>query len=119
MKITGITFIGTRTHARSSMASFLRDVLGLVPAAPAAGMDADVFDLPDGSSFAVAPGVPPDEDDRTIGFSVDDLEGARAAIEAAGVWVDEISVNDRFRYVHFRAPDGHLYELVEERVHGA
>jgi catechol 2,3-dioxygenase-like lactoylglutathione lyase family enzyme len=116
MRITGITFVGTRTDARPAMAEFLRDVLGLSPAEPAAGMDADVFDLPDGSSFAVAPGVAPDGDDRTVGFSVADIDEARTALEAAGVWVDpEIAVNERFRYLHFRAPDGHLYELVEER----
>lgn len=116
MRITGITFVGTRTDARPAMAEFLRDVLGLSPSTPAAGMDADVFDLPDGSSFAVAPGVPPGEEDRTVGFSVDGLDEARTALEHAGVWVDdEVSVNERFRYLHFRAPDGHLYELVEER----
>jgi glyoxylase I family protein len=115
MQITGITFVGTRTDARPAMAEFLRDVLGLAPVPPTGGMDAEVFDLPDGSSFAVTSGVPPDEDDRTIGFSVDDIEAARQALEAAGVWTDdEVSTNDRFRYLHFRAPDGHLYELVEE-----
>ena len=116
MRITGITFVGTRTDARPAMADFLREVLGLSPAAPTPGMDADVFDLPDGSSFAVAPGVPPGEDDRTVGFSVDDLDAARAALDAAGIWTDdEISVNDRFRYLHFRGPDGQLYELIEGR----
>ena len=116
MRINGITFVGSRTDARPAMAAFLRDVLGLATAAPAEGMDADVFQLPDGSSFAVAPGVPPEEDDRTIGFSVDDIDAARARLVGAGVWVDpEVSVNERFRYLHFRAPDGHLYELVEER----
>lgn len=119
MRINGITFVGTRTDARPAMAAFVRDVLGLAPGEPAAGMDADVFDLPDGSSFAVAPGVPPDEEDRTVGFSVDDIDEARAALDAAGLWVDdEIAVNERFRYLHFRAPDGHLYELVEERRPG-
>jgi glyoxylase I family protein len=116
MKINGITFVGTRTDARPAMAEFVREVLGLSPAQPAGGMDADVFDLPDGSSFAVAPGVPPDEEDRTVGFAVADIEEARRDLDAAGVWVDdEIAVNERYRYLHFRAPDGHLYELVEER----
>jgi catechol 2,3-dioxygenase-like lactoylglutathione lyase family enzyme len=115
MRITGITFVGTRTDARPAMAEFLRDVLRLTPAPPTEGMDAEVFGLPDGSSFAVTSGVPPDEDDRTLGFSVDGIEEARQALEAAGVWTDdEVAVNDRFRYLHFRAPDGQLYELVEE-----
>ena len=32
-----------------------------------------------------------------------------------GVEVDAPAANDRHRYIHFRAPDGKLYELVEER----
>jgi catechol 2,3-dioxygenase-like lactoylglutathione lyase family enzyme len=115
VRITGITFVGTRTDERSEMAAFLREVLGLAPAAPTAGMDAEVFDLPDGSSFAVTSATPGD-DDRTIGLSVDDIDEAWNRLRAAGVWTDdEISINDRFRYLHFRAPDGQLYELVEER----
>jgi hypothetical protein len=38
-----------------------------------------------------------------------------AELRAAGVEVDEPAENDLQRYVHFRAPDGKLYELVEER----
>jgi glyoxylase I family protein len=114
MRITGITFVGTRTGARPEMAAFLRDVLGLAPAAPTAGMDAEVFDLPDGSSFAVT-SAGPDDDPRTIGLSVDDIDEAWARLRAAGVATDDaVTTNDRFRYLHFRAPDGQLYELVEE-----
>ena len=41
-------------------------------------------------------------------------EAATDELRAAGVDVDdEIAANERFRYVHFRAPDGRLYELVE------
>jgi catechol 2,3-dioxygenase-like lactoylglutathione lyase family enzyme len=64
----------------------------------------------------VTPGAAPTEDDRTVGFLVDDLDDARRVLLAAGVAVDEeIATNARFRYLHFRAPDGHLYELLEER----
>jgi catechol 2,3-dioxygenase-like lactoylglutathione lyase family enzyme len=116
MRITGITFVGTRTGARPAMTTFVREVLGLAPVTAVDGMDADLFALPDGSSFAVASSVPPDEDDRTVGFLVDDLDDARRVLLASGVEVDdEISANERFRYLHFRAPDGHLYELVEDR----
>lgn len=119
MRITGITFVGTSTGVRPAMTEFVRDVLLLAPSAPTAGMDADVFDLPDGSSFAVAAAIPPDEQERTVGFSVDDVHEARRALETAGVWVDdEVSENDRYLYLHFRAPDGRLYELVEARVKG-
>jgi glyoxylase I family protein len=99
------------------MTEFLREVLRLPLSDATVGMDADVFVLPDGSSFAVAEADAPDEEERTVGFSVDDLHEARRALETAGVWVDdEVSENDRYRYLHFRGPDGRLYELVEERT---
>ena len=51
---------------------------------------------------------------RSIGFLVDDVERAAQELRAVGAEVDdEISGNARERYVHFRAPDGQLYELVE------
>jgi catechol 2,3-dioxygenase-like lactoylglutathione lyase family enzyme len=112
VRVTGLMFVGTRTGARAEMADFVRTVLGLAPA-HVTGVDADLFELPDGSSFAVTeaddvPGA------RTVGFSVEDLEAATDELRAAGVDVDdEIAANERFRYVHFRAPDGRLYELVE------
>ena len=93
------------------MTDFVRTVLGLAPAR-VSGLDADLFELPDGSSFAVAE-VEDAPGERTVGFGVDDLEPATDE-RAAGVDVDdEIAANERFRYVHFRAPDGRLYELVE------
>lgn len=117
MRITGITFVGTRTDERAAMTRFVREVLGLTSAPPVDGMDADLFSMPDGSSLAVTPGVASTEDDRTIGFLVDDLDEARGVLVASGVEVDEeISTNAQFRYLHFRAPDGHLYELLEERA---
>jgi glyoxylase I family protein len=116
MRITGITFVGTRTDARPAMTRFLQEVFGLTASPSVEGMDADLFSMPDGSSFAVTPGVPSTEDDRTVGFRVEDLDDARRVLQASGVEVDdEISTNAQFRYLHFRAPDGHLYELLEER----
>ena len=116
MRISGITFVGTRTNERTAMAEFAREVLGLTAVPPVDGMDADLFAMPDGSSLAVTNGVTPPEDDYTVGFLVEDLEDARHELIASGVEVDdEISVNSQFRYLHFRAPDGHLYELVEPR----
>ena len=116
MEILGLVFAGSATERRPEMARFAADVLGLEPA-PVGGVSADVFALPDGALFAVA--GPRDakrgETSRTIGFLVADLATAVAELRAAGVEVDEPAANDRHRYVHFRAPDGKLYELVEER----
>ena len=51
---------------------------------------------------------------RTIGFLVADLDAAIEELHAAGVETDGIGRNARWRYTHFRMPDGKLYELVEE-----
>ncbi len=57
--------------------------------------------------------------DRSLGFLVASINEAVRELRAAGTPVDEvISGNARERYVHFRAPDGQLYELVERRPSG-
>ena len=95
------------------MAAFVRDVLGLAQIA-VEGAEAEFFELPDGSSFAVSPTDEDDVAERTVGFLVADVDQAAAELRAAGVETDDVSATDRQRYVHFRAPDGRLYELVEE-----
>jgi glyoxylase I family protein len=114
MEVLGLVFAGSATDRRPEMAAFAADVLGFEPA-PTGGVSADMFALPDGSSFAVVGPREMGETSRTIGFLVADLEAAVAELRAAGVEVDEPAENDRHRYVHFRAPDGKLYELVQER----
>ena len=114
MEILGLVFAGSATDRRPEMARFVGDVLGLAPA-PTGGVSADMFALPDGAFFAVAGPRDMGETSRTIGFLVADLDAALDELRAAGVDVDKPAANDRHRYVHFRAPDGKLYELVEER----
>jgi catechol 2,3-dioxygenase-like lactoylglutathione lyase family enzyme len=114
VRINGLTFVGTRTVARETMSRFVQDVLGLATIG-LSGIDADLFEFPDGSMFAVAPTDDP-TGERTVGFLVEDLDAACAELRAADVEVDDsIAANKRFRYVHFRAPDGKLYESVEAR----
>ena len=114
MQILGLIFAGTATDRREEMARFAADVLGL-DAVPVNGASADMFDLPDGSTFAVAGPRELGETSRTLGFLVADLDGAVAELRASGVAIDDPVGNERFRYAHFRAPDGELYELVERR----
>ncbi|RBY83257.1 VOC family protein [Blastococcus sp. TF02A-30] len=119
MDIRGIVFAGTATSARAEMRVFAQEVLGMRPA-PVEGVEADLFDLPDGSSFAIASpeGMGPTQ--RSLGFLVDDLDAAVAELVRSGVAVDpSVSGNERERYVHFTAPDGQLYELVERRTPAA
>jgi glyoxylase I family protein len=74
--------------------------------------------LADGATFAVGPSDGTSAaggDGRTVGFLIDDVDAAAAELRAAGVPTDdEVSVNARYRCAHFRAPDGHVYELVEQ-----
>ncbi len=114
MRIKGLAFVGTRTADREAMTRFVQDVLRVRPT-HLSGIDADLFELPDGSMFAIAPTDDP-TGERTVGFLVEDLDAACVELRAADVEVDDsVAMNERFRYVHFRAPDGRLYELVEAR----
>ena len=114
MQILGLAFAGTATEYRAEMARFVLTTLGLEPV-QVGGVDADMFALPDRSHFAVADPRNGRHTARSIGFQVEKLDEAIAELRAAGVQVDEPAENERHRYVHFRAPDGKLYELVEER----
>ena len=75
----------------------------------------DIDAIGDEESLAVADPRGMRVTTRSIGFQVETLDEAVAELRAAGVEVDEPAENERQRYVHFRAPDGKLYELVEER----
>ncbi|CAA9396111.1 MAG: hypothetical protein AVDCRST_MAG75-1841 [uncultured Propionibacteriaceae bacterium] len=112
MRVLGICFAGTSTEERRPMTRFVGEVLGL-PQFRVDGVEADLFGLPDGSSFAVASLGGMGESSRSLGFLVADLDEAIAEFAAAGVPTDAPAENARERYVHFTAPDGHLYELVE------
>jgi glyoxylase I family protein len=115
MRILGLCFAGTATDNRDEMRGFLQDVLGL-STTDVAGVEADWFELPDGTAFAVASPGGMGETGRSIGFLVDDLASGLDELRAGGVEVDdEISENAVSRYAHFTAPDGRLYELVERR----
>lgn len=114
MRILGLTFAGTATEHREEMSNFLRDRLHLEQVG-VDGVEADLFSLPDGSQFAVAfPGGMGDTT-RSIGFLVEGLEDALAGLAESGVEVGVATENAGARYVHFRAPDGQLYELIERK----
>ena len=116
MRILGLCFAGTATEERAAMSDFVGDVLGL-PRVVLDGAEADFFDLPDGSTFAVASPAGMGETRRSIGFLVDDLQAALEELRGHGVETDpEVSENETMRYAHFVAPDGRLYELIEKRT---
>ena len=87
MEVLGLVFAGSATPHRAAMAAMVADVLGLAKV-PDPGMDADLFDLPDGSRFGVADEREPGGGtSRTIGFLVADLDDAVRELRAAGATV--------------------------------
>ncbi|MGI8881149.1 MAG: VOC family protein [Jatrophihabitans sp.] len=112
MNILGLAFAGSATRQRREMTGFLREILSLT-SVQVDGVEADLFRLADGSHFAVSePGAMGDTA-RSIGFLIEDLDAAIAELSLANVEVGRVTQNAQERYVHFRAPAGPLYELVE------
>jgi len=94
------------------MTAFINETFSL-PRLELVGVEADLFGLPDGSVFAVSsPGAMGDTP-RSIGFLVDDLDEAAALLVAVGLEPSPVGENEREHYLHFRAPDDELYELVQ------
>ena len=112
MEIKGIVFSGTATAKADETTAFFRGIFSQEPE-PLEGLPAQVFDFPDGSSFGVVQ-VPEEMATRTIGFQVDDLDAAVQELKDKGIDVGDIGSNQLGRYIHFTAPDGCLYELVEK-----
>jgi catechol 2,3-dioxygenase-like lactoylglutathione lyase family enzyme len=116
MQILRLAWVGTRTEAFEETVALFRDVLGLAPIAH--DRDFDVLEVPDGATvevFGPASGFNQHLTSPVAGFEVDDLAGAERELRAAGTeivlapaWGGERA------WLHFRAPDGHLYELMQD-----
>ena len=121
MKVRGIVWLGTRTPRFGEM----RDFFGRIAGDPHIDDDGfAVWDLPNGDRLEVfGPGGddPPFEDAPVAGFLVDDVAAARAELEQLD-GVDFIGpIHDDGgsgnRWSHFRAPDGHVYEVTNRPDH--
>jgi glyoxylase I family protein len=112
-----LVFAGSSTEHRAAMVAFARDVLSMTPIS-IGGVEADVFGLPDGSTFAVSSPGGMGVTDRSIGFLVDDLDEAAGALQRSGHAVGPVVENARERYFHFRGPDEQIYELIERKAGG-
>jgi catechol 2,3-dioxygenase-like lactoylglutathione lyase family enzyme len=123
MEVKGIRWIGVGTDRLAAMRSFAIDVLGL----RAVGTDTDDFvelAMADGAKLELF-GSPAVQDGPwqfasnpvVAGFLVDDIEGARAELaRTPGVeLLGELRVTPSgYGWQHFRAPDGHVYELTAD-----
>jgi catechol 2,3-dioxygenase-like lactoylglutathione lyase family enzyme len=115
--IIKLAWVGTRTNNFESTVDFFRDVLGLTPDLDLPGFR--VLKLPDGSKVEIF--GPDSEMNRhfttgpVVGFLVDDVDAAASELRARGIEIlhtaDDESGN---RWVHFRAPDGNIYEFTQD-----
>jgi hypothetical protein len=122
-----------KTESFEAMSVFVRDVLGLHPGHTDDGWA--VFQLESGDRDLVEVYRPGGYDERllpvaatgpTVAFAVDDLLAARAELVAADieivadiVWAAEAFDDPRldgWGWLFFRAPDGNVYALQQDRA---
>jgi hypothetical protein len=119
MRVIGIAWLGTRTDRFDEMREFFRELTGVAPREEqglaafelASGDRIEVLDPAVGESYMVAP---------VAGFLVEDVAAARAELESRGIeFLGPIQTGAGSSWSHFRAPDGHVYELTELPGHPA
>jgi catechol 2,3-dioxygenase-like lactoylglutathione lyase family enzyme len=118
MDVRRIAWLGVRTEHADAMVAFLRDTLGM--ALEHAGNDQWVFSLPDGAKTEVFSSDSPHnvhfESAPVAGFYVDDVSQATDELREAGVEIVHgpvVEDDGDAAWVHFRGPDGNLYELTQ------
>ena len=116
MRVLSLVWVGTRTTEYAATVAFFSDVLGL--GVGSSETDFAVLDVPDGATVEVF--GPASEYNRHLthpvaGFLVADLDGAVEELRAAGVEIVlPVQRGGTRSWMHFRAPDGFVYELVED-----
>jgi catechol 2,3-dioxygenase-like lactoylglutathione lyase family enzyme len=117
MRVRSIRWVGTATSDYAPMVAFARDVLGMRVSFEEEATT-ELLTL-DGDAFQVF--GPGDDYHDFFGrhargpvplFEVDDVHEARTELVLAGIEViGDMAHDSTWEWVHFRAPDGHLYEL--------
>ena len=118
MRVLSLAWVGTRTTEYAATVAFFRDVLGL--GVHSSETDFTVLEVPDGATVEVF--GPASAHNRhfthpVAGFLVADLEEAERELRAAGIEIVlPIQSGDTRAWMHFRAPDGFIYEVIEDRT---
>jgi catechol 2,3-dioxygenase-like lactoylglutathione lyase family enzyme len=120
MRVLGLGWLGTRTEHFDELVRFYRDGLRLPVDHEEPGFV--VFRLPDGTHVEVF--GPDDQQHRhfttgpVAGFLVEDIDLSRPDLERAGAVFFGPTEGETggYRWAHFRAPDGNVYELTEKPV---
>ena len=122
MKIKGLVWLGTRTAQFEQMNDFCRSVLGLSETSNDSGLA--VYQLPNGDIFEIFDARHENFQDSFMthpvaGFLVDDIAAARAEMESKGIeFIGPIlGETEDYKWTHFRAPDGFVYELTYSTAH--
>ena len=120
MKVKGIVWLGTRTDRFEQMNDFCRDLMGLSQKLLEPGFA--VYELPNGDLFEVFGSDQAENQFMThpvAGFLVDDIVAARAEMEARSIeFLGPIKGDtEDYKWTHFRAPDGFVYELTYSTSH--
>jgi catechol 2,3-dioxygenase-like lactoylglutathione lyase family enzyme len=121
MEVRNVRWIGTATRNYPAMIQFVREVLSLRVNFEEASTTE--FVTVDGDALQViGPGHPYFDffGQHALGpvplFEVTDLHAAASELRAAGIeTVGSTGVDSIWRWIHFRAPDGHLYEMASRR----
>ncbi len=114
MRVQGIAWAGTRSARWSETVEMFEAQLGLRRSHELPGIA--VFACDNGDTVEV---FTTDERDHVhfttgpvVGFAVDDIESARAELEAAGTEVlGPIQRGGGLAWLHFRGADGNVWEL--------
>lgn len=125
MKSTGIVYLGIKTDKFDELVSFYRDVMQLKEDHFEPGFATFVF--LNGQKIEIyGPNDPYGENHASfttgpvVGFEVDDIESARAEMEAKGIeFIGSIQGTrpNGSRWSHFRGPDGNIYEIKQRAVY--
>lgn len=116
MRVNRLYWVGTRTSNYDATVSFFREVLGLE--VRHAEQDFAVLAVADGSTvevFGPATAFNQHLESPAVGFLVDDLGQAVGELQQAGAEIVlPVQQGENRAWLHFRAPDGFVYELVQE-----
>jgi len=121
MKVLGMRWVGIRSPEYEPMLRLLRDVMGL-KVEFAEDTTAELSSANGDRVQVFAPGDAYYEffGDHARGpvplFEVEDILAARAELVQAGIAViGDIRQDKAWEWLHFRAPDGNLYELASRK----
>jgi catechol 2,3-dioxygenase-like lactoylglutathione lyase family enzyme len=114
MEVKGLIFVGTRTDRFEETRTFFKEVMGL--SAVVDRHDFVIFRLPNEDVVEV---FGPSDRDHTfftgpaVGLLVEDIETARAEMEAAGIEFigPTKSTESGKAWAYFRGPDENVYEI--------